>query len=409
MVVQRSPTLALSSAIALTLTAVDPAPSRAQARPPEPRSAGVCTLLRSSVLRFAPEAAPNPQSTIAIAATATGAIVAFRARTRDELVILRVDDNFARAGEDRVAAGPVTAFSLVSAPGGAALVMAERVARDGRDAHDDVLLARLDAAGNARNVPRSLARVARCDGVAVRPSATGFVAAWGSLDGPTTSTVTTDTRGVPNARPRVVVDASSPRMVSLTGETRFAISVSGPAGSSLLHLDETGASVEAIAQSATPVALVALPSIVLSFASSGDNVGLTRWWPAATPVEYSVALPRSIAGGARVVSSASDRSSAVLVVDDRAEREHLVRIAPDGTPVLLASFAGSNGASASALDGNTLFSATHAPSGGVELARWSCPRSTTPTTSTQPPLTALSQDGGSWTDASGSRAADSRP
>lgn len=383
----------IASAVGLSLSAIEPSAPRAQTRPQDTRASGACTLLRSSVVRFGAEATPNAQTPLAIAATATGAIVAFRARVRDELWLLRVDDNFARAGEDRVAAGPVTAFSLVSAPGGAVLAMAERVARDGRDAHDDVLIARLDAAGNARNVPRSLARVARCDGVAVRPSATGFVVAWGSLDGPTTTTVTTDARGVPNARARGVVDASSPRMVSLTGDTRFALSVSGPSGSSILHLDETGASVEAIAQNATPVAIVALPSVVLSFASSGENVALTRWWPAATPAEFGVLLPRSITSP-RVISSAADRNAAILVVDDRAEREHLVRVATDGSSTLLASFAGSNGASALALDASTLFAATHAPNGAIELQRWSCPRSPAPSLATNTPTPNPSQDAG---------------
>lgn len=351
--------------------------TQAQTRAQEPRSAavtGVCTLLRASALRGAAAELVHPRAPLAIAATATGAIIAARARASDDLWLIRVDDSLARADEDRLVGGPVTSFALAAAPGGAVLAMAERVARDGRDAHDDVLLARLDTVGNARNVPRSLGRVLRCDGVTARPSATGFVVAWGSLDGPTTTTVTTDARGVPNARARVVVDASMPRMVALTGETRFAVSVSGPSGSSLLHLDESGASVEAFALGGTPVALVALPNAVLTFSTVSESLAFARWWPSSALVETNLALPRSITAATHVSASSADRASAVLLVDDRAGREHLVRVSIDGTTSLLASFAGARGAVTHALDGASLLTVTHGTAGGLDLARWSCPR-----------------------------------
>lgn len=355
---------------------LSPTTALAQARP-DLRPVGtpaLCTLVRAASLTFAaPMPAPNAQTQLQLASTATGAIVAFRARTSDELVVLRVDDSLSRAGEDRVVAGPVTAFSLVSAPGGAVLTAAERVARDGRDAHDDVLFARLDTSGNARNIPRSLARTTRCDGVAVRPSATGFVVAWGSLDGPTTSTVTLDTRGVPNARARVVVEASAPMMVALTGDTRFAMSVRSASATSLLHLDESGASVEAFSLSSPAAAMVGLPSNVLVFASSADTSGLTRWWPSSPASELTFTWPRTLGPSPQIVSANNDRA-ALVVVDDRNGREHLVRVGSDGASAWLASYVGARGSVAPSLDGSSLVSVTHNLSGGLDLARWTCPR-----------------------------------
>lgn len=367
--------------------------ARAQSRPISSAAPAGCVLQRASALSFAaPSPAPNANAQLSIAATATGALVAFRARTTDELVVLRIDDNLARAGEDRVVAGPVHAFALVASPGGAALVAAERVAHDGRDAHDAIVLARLDTAGNARNIPRALARTTRCDAVAVRPSATGFVLAWGSLEGPSTSTVTTDGRGVPTARPRVVVDASAPMMVSLTGDTRFAMAVRSASGASLLHLDESGASVEAIALNGAPAALVALPSTVLTVSTSGDAQALTRWWPNTLSSELSLSFQRIVGAQPQIVSASNDRA-ALLVVDDRNGREHLVRVTTDGNATALASWTGAHGAVTPALDGSSLFSVTHTPVGALEVARWSCPRppatQPTPSSATTQPSVAL--------------------
>jgi hypothetical protein len=324
-------------------------------------------------------------------------MIAFRAQTSDELVVVRVDDSFARIGEDRVVAGPVTAFSLAAAPGGAVLVAAERVARDGRDAHDDVLIARLDANGNARNIPRSLARTTRCDGVAVRPSATGFVVAWGSRDGPTTSTVTLDARGVPTARARVVVDASAPMMVALTGDTRFAMTVRGTSGSSLLHLDESGASVEAFTLSMPSTVIAALPSNVLVFSATADS--LARWWPGSSVSEQVLPLSRMLGPSLQIVSAHHDRA-VLLVVDDRSGREHLVRVTSDASTTLLASFVGVRGAVAPSLDGSSLVTVTHNSIGGLDLARWSCPRIISPTNITAPTSSPAGVNASPETDAS---------
>jgi hypothetical protein len=396
--------------LAVTMLALSTALSQrayGQVRP-DPRGVAppaLCTLLRSNTLTFVGSSpAPNGQTQLSIASTATGAIVAFRARATDELVVLRVDDSLARAGEDRVVAGPVTAFALTAAPGGAALVAAERVARDGRDAHDDVLFARLDAAGMARNVPRSLARAVRCDGVAVRPSATGFVVAWGSLDGPSTSTVTTDFRGVPNARPRIVVDASAPMMVALTGDTRFAMTVRNTNGASLMHLDESGAAVEAFALSSPASAIAALPSAVLALSSNAnpnpDAVALARWWPSSALAESTAALPRSLGPQPQIVSAHNDRA-ALVVIDDRNGREHVVRVGSDGSTSWLASYVGARGAVAPSLDASSLFSVTHNPAGGLDLSRWSCPRAVTPTITpaVQPPTNPPSDAGPDSADA----------
>jgi hypothetical protein len=384
----------------LAVTASLAGQAAGQARP-EPRPLApptLCTLVRSTTVAFvAPTPAPNAQTQLQLASTATGTIVAFRARTSDELVVLRVDDSFVRVGEDRVVAGPVTAFALASAPGGAVLAAAERVARDGRDAHDDVLLARLDANGNARNIPRSIARTTRCDGVAVRPSATGFVVAWGSLDGPTTSTVTLDSRGVPTARARVVVDASAPMMVALTGETRFAMTVRGASGSSLLHLDESGASIEAFTLSAPIAGIAALPSNVLVFSAAGD--GLARWWPSSAVSEQPLPLSRTLGSALQLVSAHNDRA-ALIVVDDRNGREHIVRVTSDGGSALLASISGARGAVAPALDGSSLVSVTHNSAGGLDLARWTCPRVNPPTNSAAPTITTIGSDAAVDTDAS---------
>ncbi|MFO0560763.1 MAG: hypothetical protein U0269_22290 [Polyangiales bacterium] len=382
--------------LALCISGAASAQTRPEPRPVAPPA--LCTLVRSNSLAFAaPAPAPNAQTQLQLASTATGAIVAFRARTSDELVVLRVDDSFVRVGEDRVVAGPVTAFSLAAAPGGAVLAAAERVARDGRDAHDDVLIARLDANGNARNIPRSLARTTRCDGVAVRPSATGFVVAWGSLDGPTTSTVTVDTRGVPTARARVVVDASAPMMVALTGETRFAMTVRGASGSSLLHLDESGASVEAFTLSAQAAVIAALPSNVLVFSAAAD--GVARWWPSSAVSEQPLLLSRTLGPSLQLVSAHNDRA-ALIVVDDRSGREHLVRVTSDGGSALLASIAGARGAVAPSLDGSSLVSVTHNSVGGLDLARWTCPRVNPPTNTTAPTVSIAGADAGPEADAS---------
>ena len=95
--------------LALCISGAASAQTRPEPRPVAPPA--LCTLVRSNSLAFAaPAPAPNAQTQLQLASTATGAIVAFRARTSDELVVLRVDDSFVRVGEDRVVAGPVTAF-----------------------------------------------------------------------------------------------------------------------------------------------------------------------------------------------------------------------------------------------------------------------------------------------------------
>jgi hypothetical protein len=362
---------ALVALVALGLPPSARGQGRPDARTGAPTS-GLCTLTRG--VRLATEGrVPDPRRALSVTATATGALVFFRARGTDELVVVRVDDALARVGEDRVVAAPVTAFAVTSAPGGAALVAAERVAQGGRDSHDDVVLARLDTAGEARNVPRLLARVQRCDGVSILANEFGTMVAWGTLEGPASVTVVTDARGAPVGRARVVVQASSPTLAIFGGSARFAMAARSDEGASLLHIDGSGAAIDRVARPGTPTALVGLSSAVLSFATDADALSLTRWSPGSAPIEVGLALPRGVPPSSRMVHATADRATALTLFDDPSGREHLVRVAPDGSSWLLATLAGARGALAPSLDAGSLFVAAHGVDGAILLQRWACP------------------------------------
>ncbi len=346
-----------------------------------PVSAGACTVTRSvALLPESGEATPDARYSLSVVSTATGALIAYRTAA-DTVYIARVDDALGRVARDRVVSGPVAAFSLASAPGGAVLLSAERDAQDGRDEREMLLFARLDTAGNARNIPRLLARVLHCDGVAVTPSATGFLTAWGTVSGPSTSTLTLDVRGIPNAAGRIVVDGSSPRLVALTGGTRFAMTTEGPTGQAMSHIDETGAAVEGWPLMAPTRALVTLPSASIAFGVTGDSLSISRWWPGNSPTEFTANSLRAVLSDTRILQSIGERNSAILLVDVGNASEQFVRVQSDGTATLLASRTGTHGAFAnaldSALDSWSFFSAAHTVGhAGIELQRWLCPRTT---------------------------------
>jgi hypothetical protein len=349
--------------------------ARAQGRPDvrgAPAASAGCTLVRERALATGTRAL-DPRHPLSIAATATGALVVFRARGTDELVVVRVDDGLARVADDRVVAGPVIAFALTSAPGGAALAAVERGTRGGRDVYDEVILARLDTAGEARNVPRVLARVQRCDGVSILVNELGAMVAWGTADGPASATVVTDARGVPVGSVRTVVPASSPTLASFAGGGRFAMMTRSDAGASLSLLDGSGAAVDGVARGGVPVAIVGASSTVLSFAMNGDALTLARWSPGSAPVESVLVLPRGVSPVARLVHATSDRTTALALFDDPSGREHLVRVSPDGATARLATLTGARGALAPSLDAGAFFLAAHGPDGGLSLQRWTCP------------------------------------
>jgi hypothetical protein len=355
----------------------------------------ICTLQRSvALLPETPEATPDARYPLAVVATATGALVAFRTAT-DTVYVARVDDTLSRVARDRAVSGPVVAFALATAPGGAVMLSAERDAQDGRDAREVLLLARLDTAANARNIPRALARVLRCDGVAITATATGFLAAWGAMSGPSTSTLTLDARGVPNATARIVVDGSAPSLVALTGATRFALSSVSATGHRLSHLDETGAAVEGWPLVARPRALVALSNVSLVFEANGESLSIARWWPGSALVEFTANSLRSVLNDTQVVQAISDRNSALVLVDHGNASEQFVRVQSDGTSTLLASRTGTHGAVAQALDGGSFFSAAHTIGhAGIELQRWQCPRTIVGPTPPSSPNASVPNDAG---------------
>lgn len=348
--------------------------SHAQARTEARASASAtgCTLIRSANLQLNAASIASTGGTIAAVATATGWLLAYRART-DAVWIARLDDSLVRVDEDRQVSGPVAAFAMVPAPGGAVLVLAERDRHD--VASSDVLLARVDTRGDARNVPRQLGRVSGCDGVAVTPSIHGFVVAWGSREGPTTSTVTTDLRGVATARSRVVVDASMPVLTALTGQTRFAMIARGAAGSTLLHLDESAAAIEAWPLQGRGRTLVALPSQVLAWSSSGDDGTLaTRWWPGAAPIELSNASLRAITPSMLAVTSVADRYGVLAMIQDSTGRELLVRVGNDGVASSLGLRGSGSGALAASLDNTAVLVVNHRADGALAVQHEQCPR-----------------------------------
>lgn len=379
-------------------------------------SSGVCTLQRSvALLPENADATPDARYPLGLVSTATGALIAYRTAA-DNVYIIRVDDGLGRVARDRVVTGPVASFSLASAPGGAALLSAERDAQDGRDEREVLLLARLDTAGNARNIPRALSRVLHCDGVAIVATATGFLTAWGTTSGPSTTTMTLDARGVPNAAARIVVDGSAPTLIALTGATRFAMttinagtpnaSVSSPVasgatalGPTLSHLDESGAAVEGWPLSASPRTVVTLPSVALVFGVNSDSFSITRWWPGNSPTEFTANAMRAVVNDTRVMQAISERNSAIVLVDNGNASEQFVRVQPDGTSTLLASRTGTHGALAPSLDGSSegasFLSAAHTIGhAGVELQRWICPRTSLAPTVPVSPVTPSVPDAG---------------
>jgi hypothetical protein len=248
-----------------------------------------------------------------------------------------------------------------------------------------VLLARINASGEARNVPRELGRGDAVDGIAVAWTGSDHVVAWSEATpaGPGTYVVVTDARGVPRGPARRVLDGTGPRLAYLPSSGITVLAAQQPNGQGVVaSIDPFGAVVESADWPAGARTLVAgtggssAYGVTLTQDTTGATVPLvTRWTPGATPVQTLLAY--RVASGSTVASLIADRFGLVAAIDEPAGRELLVRIAPDGSTTLLGVRPGSRGTLVLSGDG-AILSVGHEPARPA-LARlaWvqlSCPR-----------------------------------
>jgi hypothetical protein len=312
-------------------------------------------------------------------ATGEGLLVAWKAR-EGAVHLARLGSGFERLGPDREIAGPAGPFALVGNPGGAALALVERDAHGG----NVVLLARVSATGEARNVPRALGHAEEVDGVSLVWTGAGYVVAWG-VAGTTGGTfvVLTDARGVPRGPARRVLAASAPRVVWLAAsQSAVVVATAGAAEPSVAVLDEEGAVTFSARWPVSGRAVVHSPSgaSVAALATPGDPASgalvLARWSLTGSAAETTV--PLRAAPGATVVAAVPDRAGLVAAIDEPAGRELIVRVAMDGATTLLSVRPGSLGAIVPGNDaGFTVIGHEPPPSGEGRLAvlSLSCPRS----------------------------------
>lgn len=330
-----------------------------------------------------------------LAATPEGALVAWRAAGARPSVwatalALGADGALARRGEEREIAGPARAFDITSAPGGAALAVIERTARG-----DEVVLARLDEEGLARNVPRVVGRVRDPDGLSIVWNELGYVVAWGargsggdaqdtpeSLEPRGSATyeaaragtwvVVTDARGVPRARVRRVRPGRAPVLAFSPGGASLALTVRGEE-TALLLLDEGAHVRDEYRWSPLAQGLAALPSgptFFSALATEGGTLVVARGGTGVGSSEQAALYRGPVAS---VRSVAADRGGVVLVLGESEGRESLVRVGSDGVVQQLATRAGTRGAAVSSGEG-AFFWAGFDATNRVRVTHVSCPR-----------------------------------
>lgn len=358
-----------------------------------------CSLIPAPIVPRTPDSSPDPRSAPALLPMDGGTLALWRAE-RGGLWVAGFDTSWNLRGEEREFAQPATLFAATPAPGGAAVALVEHGSHG-----DALLLARLSATGEARNVPREITRTDSVDGIAIAWTGSGFVVAWGigGSSGPATYALLTDARGVPRTSPHRVATASAPRLAHVPGADVTVLAATGGGNAVVASLDATGAVLGSSRWPATARGLVASPSgIVYALALPGEGQSallpsLVRWIPGATTVETPV--PLRVAPGSSVVALESDRNGMVAAIDEPSGREIIARIGFDGSAALLAVRPGTLGALLLPGDAMPIVVGHEPPPAGrgrfarIELA---CPRSmppavpspsigASPSTSTSPP------------------------
>ncbi len=322
---------------------------------------------------------PDANEAPSLALVDDGALLAWRA-IDGTLFLSRLDAGFERRADDRELAHPTGSFAMITALHGAVIVFAERSATG----DDVVLLARVTATGEARNVPRELGRGRGVDQVTVAPTPTGYAVAWSTpaaRDG-RTHLVLTDVRGVPLGTERSVAASSTPRLVYLPAtQTVVLAATGGPADPFIATVESEGAlgtssswssTGRAVAVSASGNAAIALAS--LTDPSGAVSLGITRFTPESGVSASSIAL--HLAAAASPVALLGDRTGTIVLVDEGMRRESLYRITSDGIPTLLAIRAGHRGTVVASADGYVVagLQPVETPLSGIDLVTLACPR-----------------------------------
>lgn len=312
------------------------------------------------------------------------------------LWLSRLDTEFTRRTDDRELARPAGAFAMAPAPSGAVVAMIEEVPRQGMQA---LLLARVNAQGEARNVPREIVRAGRIESVDAAWTGNGYVVAWslGAASGGGSYVITTDVRGVPRTPARRVADATGVRIAHLEGADATAVIAGGPGGAATAAVLDAAGSIARVGEwPARARAIAGSPggefgwSIAMPAETDGTGTISVLRWPTTDGVGTTIADFRPAPSGT-LVSLAGDRAGMVAAFDDASGRETIVRVSMDGSSTILASRPGSRGSLVPTDDGNVVLVGHEPPPAGVgrlAIVELLCPRvapaATTPTTPTTP-------------------------
>ncbi len=260
-----TPAMRTTSGAALLALSLANASAVAQPRdgarraPAEPVSLAATVVRHLVVAPGDPVDALDPAVAPVMVFTADGALLVTRDRAGG-LSMAHLDAALHRADAPRTLCAPAEAYAMVHSPpghDGAAVLYVER--------DREVVLATVDPAGAARNVPRMLLRADEpVTAVALCPTDGGWATAWTTATGAAWVTWV-DLLGVPRVAPRRVADGASPRLTWLPASQSTA-----------LVLAPGGASTEALA---------------VLFGTDGTVVSRTRWPAGALgPVEIAAAM-----------------------------------------------------------------------------------------------------------------------
>ncbi|MEI8254972.1 MAG: hypothetical protein WCJ30_04800 [Deltaproteobacteria bacterium] len=344
------------------------------------------------VRTIAPQRArPDTREAPALVLVDDGALLAWRA-AEGTLFLSRLDARYERRADDRELAHPTGPFAMIPALHGAVLAYAERSA-----AGDSVvMLARVTATGEARNVPRELGRGRAIEHVTIAPTPAGYAIAWSTpmtASGSRTHLVLTDGRGVPLGVERAVASGSAPRLVYLPATQTVVLAATAGTGEPIIAIVEAEGTLgtlsgwsstgRAVAVAGGGNAAIALTSV--ADANGAGTPGIVRFSPEDGVSSSPISL--HLASTASPVALLGDRTGMLVLVDEGIRRESLFRVASDGTATLLAIRAGHAGTVVPTTDGYVVagHQPVETPLGGVDLVTLACPRPPPPPASPPAP------------------------
>jgi hypothetical protein len=263
---------------------------------------------------------------------------------------------------------------------GAVIAHVERTAAG----DDAVLLARVNASGEARNVPRELGRGRSIDAIAIVPAPLGYAVAWSTQDPGNSGThvCITDARGVPMVPDHIVTSGTQPRLAYLAStQTVVLATTSAPGDATIAVLEMDGSLGESAAwpTSARVLATGSSGSGAFAIAPSMDASGvssamLVRFVPTVGVTSSPLAF--RISTGTSIEALLGERGGPVLLLDEGGRRETLSRIAGDGALTLLAVRAGHRSTIVPTSDGFVIagLQPDQPAPNGIDLVSLDCPR-----------------------------------